>query len=215
MDDNVSLPVQRLREELSELIKTVEDKDTAQELLECNRRLSELRQEVAVFLSQSEEDHVYWVERSGRAQRNFALNAAPVEVSAFLRRRLFGADTSVIMTSATLSTSSELEQKEGIKEPGRLGRQAAPVGQPGLNYFARQVGAEKARLLQVGSPFDYARQMKLFVAGKMPDPREPGYQEALIHWIEHFITHDARQSLRAVHQFQADAGNRATDAAVF
>jgi ATP-dependent DNA helicase DinG len=30
--------------------------------------------------------------------------------------------------------------------------------------------------------------MKLFVANKMPDPREAGYRDALIHWIEHFVT---------------------------
>ena len=29
--------------------------------------------------------------------------------------------------------------------------------------------------------------MKIFVAGKMPDPRAPDYQPSLIHWIEHFI----------------------------
>ncbi|MBI4325659.1 MAG: ATP-dependent DNA helicase, partial [Chloroflexi bacterium] len=34
---------------------------------------------------------------------------------------------------------------------------------------------------------DYERQMKLFVVGKMPDPRDAGYEEALIHWIEHFV----------------------------
>ena len=29
--------------------------------------------------------------------------------------------------------------------------------------------------------------MKIFVAGKMPDPRDAGYQASLIHWIEHFV----------------------------
>lgn len=43
-------------------------------------------------------------------------------------------------------------------------------------------------MLQVGSPFDYERQMKLFVTSKMPDPRDADYQPALIKWIEHFIT---------------------------
>jgi ATP-dependent DNA helicase DinG len=42
-------------------------------------------------------------------------------------------------------------------------------------------------MLQVGTPFDYERQMKLFVVRKMPDPRAEGYREALAHWIEHFI----------------------------
>jgi ATP-dependent DNA helicase DinG len=57
----------------------------------------------------------------------------------------------------------------------------------GLAYFSGQVGAEKATQLQAGSPFDYERQMKIFIAAKMPDPRAPEYQDSLIHWIEHFI----------------------------
>jgi ATP-dependent DNA helicase DinG len=56
-----------------------------------------------------------------------------------------------------------------------------------LDYFAHRVGAEKAALLQVGTPFDYERQMKLHIVRKMPDPREKGYRDALIHWIEHFV----------------------------
>jgi ATP-dependent DNA helicase DinG len=57
----------------------------------------------------------------------------------------------------------------------------------GLNYFSHRVGAEAATLLQVGTPFDYERQMKLYVVGKMPDPRTDGYRDALTHWIEHFV----------------------------
>ena len=30
------------------------------------------------------------------------------------------------------------------------------------------IGAEAVRAVQVGSPFDYEQQMKLFIAGKMP-----------------------------------------------
>ena len=56
-----------------------------------------------------------------------------------------------------------------------------------MQYFVKRVGAERAVPLQVGSPFDYGRQMKIFVANKMPDPREAGYADALIHWIEHFV----------------------------
>ena len=56
VQDNVTLPIQRLREAVSELIKLSEDKEIGQELMECNRRLAELREEVAIFLSQSAED---------------------------------------------------------------------------------------------------------------------------------------------------------------
>jgi ATP-dependent DNA helicase DinG len=29
--------------------------------------------------------------------------------------------------------------------------------------------------------------MRFFVAQKMPDPRDAGYRDALVHWIEHFV----------------------------
>ncbi|MEY2465786.1 MAG: ATP-dependent helicase DinG [Verrucomicrobiota bacterium] len=165
--DNITLPIQRLRESVSELIKLSDDKDIGQELVECNRRLGELKAEVVEFLSQGVEDHVYWVERAGKAQRNLALNAAPIDVAEYLRRRLFESDTSIVMTSATLATNTK--------------------SQIGLNYFSKRVGCESATMLQVGTPFDYERQMKLQVVKKMPDPREAGYREALVHWIEHFV----------------------------
>lgn len=170
VQDTVTLPMQRVREAVSDLIKTSNDADTGSELTECNRRLTELREELVIFLSHRAENHVYWVERTGKTQKNLALNAAPVDVADYLRRRLFGSDTSIIMTSATLAT-----------------QMARSGGGGGLEYFAKRVGAESATKLQVGSPFDYQRQMKVFVVNKIPEPRDAGYREALIKWIEHFV----------------------------
>lgn len=186
--DNVTLPIQRLRESVSDLIKTSEDKDIGQELMECNRRLAELREEVAMFLGQTAEDYVYWVERSGKTQRNLALNAAPIDVADYLRRRLFETDTSVVMTSATLSTTCSPAGGANT-EPTQPATRNPPRNRniAGLNYFTKRVGAESATQLQVGTPFDYERQMKLFVPRKMPDPRDAGYRDALVHWIKHFI----------------------------
>jgi ATP-dependent DNA helicase DinG len=176
--DTLTLPLHRVSEAVRELIDLAEDRDTASELLECNRRLAELREALGVFLSQSAADHVYWVERSGKAQKNLALNAAPVDVADFLRRRLFGCNTSVILTSATLAMDTK-----------HLGRPAKPRpgSREGLNYLAGRVGADDATLLQVGSPFDFERQMRVYVVGKMPDPRDPAYRPALVKWIQHFI----------------------------
>ncbi|MGD0348965.1 MAG: helicase C-terminal domain-containing protein [Verrucomicrobiota bacterium] len=127
VQDNVTLPIQRLREAVSDLIKLSEDKDIGQELIECNRRLAELRDAVKAFLEQSAADHVYWVERSGKAQKNLSLNAAPIDVAEFLRRRLFESDTSIIMTSATLATvgqasrlSSERASASGQTKSGQV-----------------------------------------------------------------------------------------------
>lgn len=189
--DNVTLPIQRLREAVSELIKASDDKDMGQELIECNRRLGELKTEVVEFLSQNSEDHVYWVERGGKAQRTLALNAAPIDVAYYLRRRLFESDTSVIMTSATLSTNSKSQTA-------------------GLNYFAKRVGCEVATRLQVGTPFDYEKQMKLYVVKAMPDPREHRYPDELQRWIEHFIeqTHGKAFVLFTSYKLMQELGER-------
>jgi ATP-dependent DNA helicase DinG len=175
VQDSLSLPIQRVREAVSDSIKTSNDQDTGQELTECNRRLAELREALATFLGQTSPDFVYWVERVGKGQKNFALNAAPIDIAGFLRQRLFESETSVVMTSATLAMTAG--------SPGGTGRKQ----QEGLQYFARRVGGERATLLQVGSPFDYAKQMRLFVVSKMPDPRDREYRDALVHWIKHFV----------------------------
>ncbi|HUA68809.1 MAG TPA: helicase C-terminal domain-containing protein [Candidatus Saccharimonadales bacterium] len=211
--DNVTLPIQRLREAVSDLIKLSEDKDVGQELVECNRRLAELRDEVKAFLEQSAADHVYWVERGGKAHKTLALNAAPIDVADFLRRRLFESDTSIIMTSATLATVGQASslsktQKEVLKisTTGKM-----PVlRKDALAYFVKRVGAESATQLQVGTPFDYERQMKIFVAKKMPDPRETGYSDALEHWIEHFVkqTHGKAFVLFTNYKLMQELGER-------
>jgi len=194
VEDQITLPVQRLREAVSELIKSSEDNEMGLELMECNRRLAELRDSVKIFLSQSAENHVYWVERSGKGQRLLSLNAAPIDVAGYLRRRLFSSDTSVIMTSATLATKagqasppSKSDSGSELRSTPQSTRDQGTGAAAALIYFARRVGAESAAMLQVGTPFDYERQMKLFVVRKMPDPRAEGYREALVHWIEHFI----------------------------
>jgi ATP-dependent DNA helicase DinG len=157
--DNVTLPIQRLREAVSDLVKTSEDKEIGQELIECNRRLGELKLEVAEFLSQQADDHVYWVERSGKAQQNLSLNAAPIDVADYLRRRLFETETSVIMTSATLGMRSA-ERGMPIEPEPNPARQKSAIRNPqsALAYFVRRVGCESATQLQVGTPFDYERR---------------------------------------------------------
>lgn len=183
ISDTLTLPLVRLREQMSELIQSTDDKETGEELMECNRRIIELREAVQTFLKQAAEDHVYWVERTGKTRQSVRLNAAPIDISDYLRRRLFESETSVIMASATLSVSS----REGREGSGGKSTGSNREGHSGLDYMARRVGGERASQLQVGSPFDYPNQMKVYVAGKMPDPRDAGYEDSLVHWIEHFI----------------------------
>ena len=134
------------------------------ELLDGVRRLRESHGALRVFLEQEDESSVYWVERSGAQREAITLRSAPIEVAERLRESLFGRGKPVVLTSATLGT-----------------------GDQELNYFRSRLGAENAEPVQIGSPFDYRKQMKVFVAKGMPEPSHPKFGVELPKWIEHFI----------------------------
>lgn len=155
--------------EVTQHIRSVEEgEDQAEnlrtEITEMGRRLGEVRAGLEEFLTQSREGHVYWVERSGMDGRNLSLHAAPIDVSPLLRALFFSGQKTCVLTSATLGT-----------------------GDSNLRYFRRRCGAEKVRAVEIGSPFDWERQMKLYLVRNLPDPRTDGYESALEEWIKHFL----------------------------
>jgi ATP-dependent DNA helicase DinG len=60
------------------------------------------------------------------------------------------------------------------------------VGDSGLTWFRKRIGAETAEPLQIGSPFDYERQMRIYLVKSIPAPGEPAYEKELEKWIAHF-----------------------------
>jgi ATP-dependent DNA helicase DinG len=149
---------------IADLVKIATDEFLKAELQEMGRRLRDGRAGITTFLDQSADEHVYWVERTGKTGQFLSLNAAPIDIAPVLRRMVFRGSCSCIMTSATLS-----------------------VGRADLAYFRNRVGANEAEPLQLGSPFNFQKQMQLFIVQKIPDPRDAGYNEALAKWIEHFV----------------------------
>jgi len=152
---------------LSELLKIQAGKesndDRTSELQEAASRLHEARLTIEDFLRIEHPDHVYWVEQYGRRETLCALHAAPVQPAETLRRMIFRENTCTVLTSATLS-----------------------VGSKDLSYFRNRVGATGCRAVQIGSPFDYKKQMTLHLVKRMPEPKDPGYGAALEKWIAHF-----------------------------
>ncbi len=168
VDDQITGRLTSLQARIGEVVRKTEDEFLKTELQELGRRIGDAREGIGIFLQQSADEYVYWIERTGKAQQNLTLNAAPIDVAPVLRRMLFRDGCSSIMTSATLA-----------------------VGRADLAYFRRRIGAEDAEALQLGSPFDFQKQMKLFVVRKMPDPRAEGYSEALAEWIARFVEESA------------------------
>jgi ATP-dependent DNA helicase DinG len=164
VSDTITARLTALQARVADVVKRADDEILKAELQEYGRRIRDARDGLAIFLEQSAPEHVYWVERTGKTERFLALNAAPIDLAPVLRRMLFRENCCCVMTSATLA-----------------------VGRPDLAYFRSRIGAIDAEPLQLGSPFDFHKQMKMFVVQKIPDPRDAGYQKALEHWIAHFV----------------------------
>jgi ATP-dependent DNA helicase DinG len=99
-----------------------------------------------------EEDQVDWFE-GGESP---SLNAAPVDVSSYLREHVFDGERPVILTSATLTVAGSFD------------------------YVRDRLGLQGARELLLDSPFDFKRQAVLYLDPTLPDPRdESRFSEAL------------------------------------
>jgi ATP-dependent DNA helicase DinG len=164
VSDTITGRMTTLQNRIAEVVKRAEDEFLKAELQEYGRRIHEARTGIAAFLEQNRREHVYWVERTGKTAQFLTLNAAPIDVAPVLRQMIFRDNCSCIMTSATLS-----------------------VGRKDLAYFRQRIGAEEAEPALLGGPFDFQKQMKMFIVRKMPDPRDAQYEEALEHWVAHFV----------------------------
>ncbi|TAK69739.1 MAG: ATP-dependent DNA helicase [Actinomycetota bacterium] len=111
--------------------------------------------DAAVRLSDLTEHDVAWLDAG--EQRTPALKLAPLSVSGLLRLALFEQST-VIVTSATLTLGGSFDPL------------AASFGLAGP-------AAPRWDSLDVGSPFDFARQGILYVAAHLPSPGRDGLPE--------------------------------------
>ncbi len=116
------------------------------EMLDKLERLKGYRSEISRWLGLAEEDSVYWLERGGRKGFTVTLRAAPLDVAPYLRQNLFRRKTSVVLTSATLTAG------------GAIGP------------FQHRAGADGEQAAVEASPFDFERNMRIFIAEDMTPP---------------------------------------------
>jgi ATP-dependent DNA helicase DinG len=117
------------------------------ELLEQAGKLKTYQTSLRQFLAVADADKtVYWVERSGKRQTIVTLRTAPIDIAPFIRDELLRRDTSVLFTSATLAMGGRIEP------------------------FQARVGAENVKTAVEHSPFDFEKNMRVFVAADVPLP---------------------------------------------
>jgi len=163
--DTLSSRLKELRKELVRLSKETEDADKQGAIDRSVDHCEALMADLESFLSQEQGERIYWVEAEGKSSRTIRLRAAPLNVGPDVRRCLLDKYNSVILTSATLST--------GISD--------------GFEFFARRIGLTDFDGLRLDSPFDYERQVTLFIERNMPNPNEPGFLTAAAEAIKKYV----------------------------
>ncbi len=151
----------RLRDEGARLAQ----EDELTEVTAAADRALDLGQRLDAFNEQQVPEAVYWIETALRNHRT-SLVASPYRVGPALAEHLWQRLHAVVLTSATLSTGG-----------------AAP-----FRFFQERLGLESARTLQLGSPFDYARQARVILPRSMPDPREDvAFSRAVADKVRHYV----------------------------
>jgi len=146
---------------IEKLRDLTEEEGLKTELNAICRRGDEIWQTLDFFLKQKERNHVYWIEQDKGGR--ISLISAPIDVSRLLKDLLFDSFAPVIMTSATLSVNNSLD------------------------FFKKRIGVENCRELILDSPFDYQRQMKIFIATGLPEPNDENFASAAAGAVERFV----------------------------
>ncbi|HMB95019.1 MAG TPA: helicase C-terminal domain-containing protein [Tepidisphaeraceae bacterium] len=166
--NDLSPKLRDLAKHLKELLSKLTQDEEISEIGSLAEKVKGMAEALDAVVGQTIPDAVYWFEVSGRTPKRVSLHAAPINVAEGLKRYLFGAVKSVVMTSATLCTSNDAD---------------------GFSYIASRLGAEEAQTLQLGSPFDFAKQATLYLETDLPEPSDtqrflPAACEKIIEYLE-------------------------------
>jgi DNA polymerase-3 subunit epsilon/ATP-dependent DNA helicase DinG len=116
--------------------------------------LAKYRERIEAIVTASNANEIYWAEITARNEQ-LSLKAAPLRVGPLVEAYLLTPKRTVVMTSATLRTAGS------------------------FRYLREQLHVRNAEELAVDSPFDYERQVLLYLPTDVPEPDQPGYQEAI------------------------------------
>lgn len=156
--DSAFVDLLSLLDDLRSLLEGPEQGIAGQEVLAAEaadllQAGSGLQRGLAQVLLEEDGSLICWLERS-RASGEVAVCSAPLEVASILRRELFEARRSVVLTSATLSAEGRFD------------------------FLRSRIGLDDAEELLLGSPFDYPAQTLILLPEDLPDPNEPDFVAA-------------------------------------
>jgi ATP-dependent DNA helicase DinG len=189
VEDNLTGHLKNLHAELAALAKISKDVDEKFEIIRLIDRCSALAQDLNSFLTQQQNDFVYWVEPPASVSGATRLRSAPLNVGPNVKSCLFDKYESVVLTSATLSSGPSLDEKSGLV------RRSAPVlrsiseggSEGGFEFFTSRIGLDDCKTLKLGSPFDYAKQVTLYIEKDLPDPNDPAFVDSAAQAVSKYV----------------------------
>ncbi len=162
--DNCEKLMGSILKKCSKLISFLEENienDSDDELIELSslfkgviNQFDKIHETLDALFMNPDPQTVYWIDLSGSSSR-IILCSAPMSVGSLLQETLWNTNESVIITSATLTTSMQFD------------------------YIRERLSAEDADELSVGSPFDYEKAVMLCTPSDVPDPNSPSSQHVL------------------------------------
>ncbi len=147
-----------------------------------SRRLRALGEQLVRLEGAADGEQTAWL-RTDAAGAPSGLGASPVEVGDILRERIFERLHASVLLSATLSVRGDfryVRQRLGLPQPPR---DEDGDGAPPPDAQDEPLGPEGAlgvpvREIAIDSPFDFSRQVALYLPAELPEPREAGWLEA-------------------------------------
>ncbi|MCK4913002.1 MAG: DEAD/DEAH box helicase family protein [Planctomycetes bacterium] len=168
VDDNLSGYFKLLELELTKLAGKTEDDDQRLEITGFARQSAEVSKDLHDFLIQKKPDCIYWLEMTRAAKKTIWLKSASVDSGEDIRRCLFSKQDSVILTSATLSSG-------GGNDRGSF------------DFFTSRIGLDDFDAIKLGSPFDYQKQVKIYIEKDLPNPNEKDFVAAASEAIKKYV----------------------------
>lgn len=154
----------KISRQLIKILRELEDEDGyINELIKYLERVEDMISSLKSVDSMEDEDYIYWIDvnrKKGYAKRV----ATPLKISSELQKNLFINIKTIVFTSATIAIGKSFK------------------------YFKESIGMEEKAVEKViHSPFDYEKQMKVYIPQDLPDPNSREFNEAASEFLKNIV----------------------------
>lgn len=122
------------------------DENKKEEIKDHRDRILALYNGILESIDLERDDHVYWLEKSGKSGQIIQIQCAPIDIAQALKKHLFDKVGSKVLTSATLSIGNSMKP------------------------FAQKAGLRRPAVSLQASPFDYEKNVQIYISTDVPEP---------------------------------------------